>query len=338
MPQKKKNLCKNCQIRHSPPTGKKCKHADMENELFSDAAIKEVRPSTSHNDGQLVQQKILDQLQKFSRRLDQMEERIAEDLSSKKSHSKLSKSVLSRDISNKKDKYTSEVSDSSSDESEIPSLQKLRSDALQKRVDKRIRDLSKNSGSPGKENEKRGGIEVKNKVAWPHEVILGGTSRQRLNYDQLSITQWVQGFCRNVLDEKCNKCRKIMISYLSDIMGDATDFSLSSVKASHAVLLWRSLDWENLDRIDRIRRAHAQKHVSHQKTSWQKNENKQHPWFCKFCQNDTCQFSTDHEVGGRIHKHVCAYCLNSGKQLSHPEKDCMQKTTGPKNEQAAAHL
>ena len=112
-------------------------------------------------------------------------------------------------------------------------------------------------------------------------------------------------------------------------MEDATDISWSSAKASHTVLLCEmergSLDWENTDRIDRIRTLHAQKHVSHQKTSWQKNENKQRSWFCKFYQNGTCQFSTDHEVGGRIHKHVCAYCLNSGKQLSHLEKDCMRK-------------
>ena len=170
MPQKKKNLCKNCQIWHSPPTSKKCKNAreltsDIENEQFSDAAVKEVRPSTSHNDRQLVQQKILDQLQTFSRRLDQMEERIAEDSAPKKSHShsKLSKNVLSRDTSNKKNKYILEVSDSSSDECEIPSLQKLRSDALQKRVDKRIRDLGKTSDSPGKENEqfKSKGVEWK---------------------------------------------------------------------------------------------------------------------------------------------------------------------------------
>ena len=73
-------------------------------------------------------------------------------------------------------------------------------------------------------------------MVWPH-VLLGGASRQRLNYDQLSITHWVQGFCRNVLDEKCNKRREVMISYLSDIMEDATDFSWSSAKASHAVLL-----------------------------------------------------------------------------------------------------
>ena len=42
---------------------------------------------------------------------------------------------------------------------------------------------------------------VKNKVAWPQEANLGGINRSRLTYDQLSMSQWVQGFCKNVLDE-----------------------------------------------------------------------------------------------------------------------------------------
>ena len=35
---------------------------------------------------------------------------------------------------------------------------------------------------------------VKHKVAWPHEAILGGANRTRLTYDQLTLSQWVQGF------------------------------------------------------------------------------------------------------------------------------------------------
>ena len=71
-------------------------------------------------------------------------------------------------------------SDSSSDESDTPSLELLRSKKLQKQVDKRIRKLNHCSQSPSKECEtlksKRGGgvdIVVKQKVHWPHEAILG---------------------------------------------------------------------------------------------------------------------------------------------------------------------
>ena len=61
------------------------------------------------------------------------------------------------------------------------------------------------TGVSTKLKSKRGGsvdVYVKHKSAWPHEVILGHANRTRLNYDQLTSSQWVQGFCRNVLDDK----------------------------------------------------------------------------------------------------------------------------------------
>ena len=94
---------------------------------------------------------------------------------------------------------------------------------------------------------------------------MGGVNRQRVNYDQLSLTQWIQGFTKNVLEEKSAAHRDIMIAYLGDLMEDATDFSWQGAKAAHAILLCEMergmVNWEDTDRIDRIRRAHAQKHV-----------------------------------------------------------------------------
>ena len=99
------------------------------------------------------------------------------------------------------------------------------------------------------------------KVAWPHDTIVGGNSKQRVSYDQLSWSQWVQGFARNFLEEKNNKTRENMLNYLSDLMEDATDFSWQAVKASHAVLLCDmergAVFWDDTYCIDRIR-AHAQ--------------------------------------------------------------------------------
>ena len=80
-------------------------------------------------------------------------------------------------------------------------------------------------------------MSVKNKVLWPHEAILGGANRQRVTYDQLSLTQWVQGFCKNILEEKSSKTKDTMVSYLSDLMEDATDFTWQGAKAAHAVLM-----------------------------------------------------------------------------------------------------
>ena len=44
-------------------------------------------------------------------------------------------------------------------------------------------------------------------------------------------------FARNILDEKSQKTREIMITYLADLMKDSTDFSWQEAKASYAILL-----------------------------------------------------------------------------------------------------
>ena len=60
------------------------------------------------------------------------------------------------------------------------------------------------------------------------------------------------------------KIREKIAQYLSELIEDATDLSWASAKAVHAVLFCEMerglLDWEQTDRIDHIRRAHAQKH------------------------------------------------------------------------------
>ena len=129
--------------------------------------------------------------------------------------------------------------------------------------------------------------------------------------------------------------REQMISYMSDLMEDATNFSWQGAKAAHAVLCCElergTVTWNDSHRIDRIRRAHAQKHVSNCAKTWGKSEQKRKPWYCKFYQNGTCTHNKDHKVGGRLHRHVCATCLQQGKVLAHPEKDCSMVKEQTKN-------
>ena len=41
----------------------------------------------------------------------------------------------------------------------------------------------------------------KKEVPWPKKHILGGTSKSRVTYDNLSMAQWVSGFCAIIRDE-----------------------------------------------------------------------------------------------------------------------------------------
>ena len=127
---------------------------------------------------------------------------------------------------------------------------------------------------------------------------MGGLNRQRFTYDQPSLTQWVYGFCKNILEEKSNQRKNIMVSYLSDLMEDAIDFTWQGAKAAHAVLKCQmergSLQWEDTDQIDRISRAHTQKHAP-ARGVWARPSNPgKKPWFCKKFQSGTCTHTRDH--------------------------------------------
>ena len=212
MPDKKQS-CKTCKTRHLPPTGKKCQFkstVDSDKSVpngLRDAAVSSKLLDTDQADlgGQRLQLEILSQLKKVSQRLDMVEDQVAGGVQQATQASvgsplpatgKLSTDsvIVSSQKSKRSKKFKPPVesSTSSSDDSDsdIPSLDKLRSHVLQKKVDRRIRDLDQSSHLSGsdsklKHKSKRGGnvdVSVKRKVSWPHEPILGGVSRQRVTF------------------------------------------------------------------------------------------------------------------------------------------------------------
>ena len=67
-------------------------------------------------------------------------------------------------------------------------------------------------------------------------------------------------------EENCIQNKDAMLDYLISLLDDSNDFSWNSAKACHAVLLClmeqgEIKDYKQTDLIDRIRRAHAQRHV-----------------------------------------------------------------------------
>ena len=86
--------------------------------------------------------------------------------------------------------------------------------------------------------------------------ILRGVSKQRITYDQLNLTQFIQGFAKNIFEEQNPNICESMLQYLADLMEDATDFSWTNAKVSHAVLLCEmergSLTWSDSHKISQI--------------------------------------------------------------------------------------
>ena len=109
-------MSKKCKVRHVPPTGKKCQCAveNQDQELLSDAAVSSGVGEKNAPDGQLLQREILNQLERLNRRLDQVEDRMAE--ADVVKTQKLSKNLVTSTVNRDKVRKTLPiVSDSSSD-------------------------------------------------------------------------------------------------------------------------------------------------------------------------------------------------------------------------------
>ena len=69
---------------------------------------------------------------------------------------------------------------------------------------------------------------VPNRVKWPQEFVLSGAKKERIQYgyNNLSVVQWVTGFCRILREEKHPQLKEHMLDYLISLMEDATTTSL----------------------------------------------------------------------------------------------------------------
>ena len=113
---------------------------------------------------------------------------------------------------------------------------------LQLRVDQRLQELTDlaKSCTTSKFKSQRGGnfdVLINQRVKWPHEYVLSGLNKECVTYDQLNVTQWVAGFGRTMRDKVDPIIKQHMLEYIIVLMEDANDFSWTSTKASHAVLL-----------------------------------------------------------------------------------------------------
>ena len=175
---------------------------------------------------------------------------------------------------------------------------------------------------------------VPNKVKWPHEYVLSSSHKERVSYDQLSIIQWVTGFCRIMRDEQDKTIQNSMLDYLIALFDDANDFSWDAAKASHAVLLCRMEQGEiknyaQVEKIDRVRRANAQRHISSVSSTSQMTGSKMYTskstksMPCQYYNQGSCVHQKSHDTRGTLYKHICTHCFaTSGKTLSLGVTDC----------------
>ena len=228
----------------------------------------------------------------------------------------------------------------------MPSLHTLWNDrSIQDQIQDRLRELSgvDKKGTDLKIKSQRGGsvdIFVKERVKWSHEYVLAGNTKDRITYNQLNITQFMAGFCRIMKEENCQVTKDHMLDYLIALLDDSNNFSLQAAKASHAVLLCcmeqgKVTSWLETDKINRIGRANAQRHVvpTQSNSGSQKFRKKsgsskirQVNVSCVYDNDNSCNFNKNHKTKGVFYCHICSSCFaQDGKVNAHSAQDCKQK-------------
>ena len=99
---------------------------------------------------------------------------------------------------------------------------------MQKQVDEKLKELSNIAqGTDQKINSQRRGpvdIFVENRVKWPHELVLTGPSKERVCYINLTVLQWVAGFCHTMKEEKDLSINEHMLNCMISLLDDAQNF------------------------------------------------------------------------------------------------------------------
>ena len=218
-------------------------------------------PSTSTNKQTtsdtkaIINQTILQHLSAISEWLNKIEQKSIKKTSGPhKSRSRSSgtktTNVVSQSVSTHPSSHSGRMHTQMSDTHTVPSTASLptldhlkANNNIQQAVAERLSELQhlNSTGMSQKIRSQRGGVEVfvKQKVRWPHEYVLAGSNKERVTYDQLTMGQWVAGFCRAMKEETDQNSKTAMLDYLITLLDDSNDFAWSSAKASHAVLLCR---------------------------------------------------------------------------------------------------
>ena len=276
--------CNTCGDRHQRPINSKCTRT-MDSESEDGISV----ASTGLSD---INLQILSELKSLSGRMTAMEQRVdkVEKPGSQKS-SKAPETTVA----------ASTTASGTTSDTVIPSIDFLKaSDTIQARVDDRIGELQA-VHPQGKFKSQRGGSDTywcRREIPWPQNHILSGTSKSRVSYDNLSMAQWIAGFCTIIKEESNVQTKNNMLSYVTDLMEDCHDFGWQSAKGAHAVVLCHmeenKVTWEETNKLDRLRRVHAQRSQNPSLSVGKKFKSKDKGVPCRFYQKGTCGQKTEH--------------------------------------------
>ena len=177
----------------------------------------------------------------------------------------------------------------------LPNLQTMWHDRfIQEQVENCLKELSglNKKCIDSKIKSQRGGVVdvyVNQRVKLPHEFVLAGTFKDRLNYNQLNITQWMAGFCRKLAMQYCY----VEWSKVKLLAGLKQTKSTGSEEPMH----------KDIHQDPCL--LMAAKNSKKQGQTYQKSA-KSMP--CVYFNDNSCTFTKHHETKGMFYRHICSYC------------------------------
>ena len=127
-------------------------------------------------------------------------------------------------------------------------------------------------------------------------------------------------FLQSYGEETDQNSKDAMLDYLISLLDDANEFSWSSARANHAVLLCRmeqgeSKDYTQIEQIDRVRCAYAQRHTPTDQDIQNNVSKVAKPYtsksmVCQYYNSGTCSQRSTHEAKGVTYRHVCFFLLH----------------------------
>ena len=94
--------------------------------------------------------------------------------------------------------------------------------------------------------------------------------------------------------------------------------------------------WAETEKIDRVRRAHAERHSVDQNSTQRaqnKGSNGDKAFPCVYFNKGACLQRETHENKGVTYRHICSHCWNKeGKVFQHSQVECRKAHNTTKND------
>ena len=135
------------------------------------------------------------------------------------------------------------------------------------------------------------------------------------------------GFLRDYQAQKDHTSKVNMITYLSDLMQDAVDYSFTAAKGAHYVLMHKlidnSLSWRDMEGLTELRRRYAHTNGQNDRSGVRDRVKNLRPAICFKYNRGHCGKNEAHEYNNMWLRHICLYCHDVLHVIEyHTKKDC----------------